>query len=239
MTDSSRAASSRIDFCSARGRSARMVALISFAGSTARRSRRRVAVATHERSRRSSMSFACARTLRSIASNARRAVGLAGLLRAKGVGPGEDRVQRRPQLVRDQGQELVLGPVGRLGGLPRLVELARSLRLQGASAQHGEVGGQLRRDHRERAHVLLLVARRRRRARRGRRSPRRARPGERRGASPASRALRRPAACSSTSWPRSAAVVAVSAARSAGGVSGAVTRRGSRPGSASSTAHCS
>ena len=39
----------------------------------------------------------------------------------------------------------------------RLVELERPLRLQGARAHHGEVGGQLRRHHRERAHMALLV----------------------------------------------------------------------------------
>ena len=221
VTDSSRTASSRIDFCSARGRSARMAAWISFAGSTARRSRRRVA----RGDAREVEEVVDELGLRAHAALDRlersRTVGLAGLRRAKGVGPGEDRVERRPELVRDQGEELVLGPVGRLGGLPRLLELARSLRLQSGRAQHGKVGGQLRRDHREPAHVLR--PRRRLSAPRTKRTPTTSSSPTRGTARciPAARASSEACPCSSTSRPSSAVIVAMSPSRSAGGVPGA------------------
>ncbi len=41
------------------------------------------------------------------------------LARLQEVGPAHDRVERRAQLVRERGQELVLGPVGRLRVAPR------------------------------------------------------------------------------------------------------------------------
>src|SRR5216683_1694962 len=51
---------------------------------------------------------------------------LAYALRAQNVHPGERRGERGLQLVRDQGEELVLRPVRRLRGPPGLLELADS-----------------------------------------------------------------------------------------------------------------
>ena len=61
------------------------------------------------------MSCACARALRSMVSSARAAGSLVEPPAAQHVRPAEDGGQRRAQLVRDGGEELVLEAVGALG----------------------------------------------------------------------------------------------------------------------------
>ena len=74
---------------------------------------RSLPVTMRETSSRSSISRACARALRSMLSRPRACVaGSIGAGRAQHAGPAEHGVQRRPQLVRQRGQELVLQPVG-------------------------------------------------------------------------------------------------------------------------------
>src|SRR5216683_1365815 len=83
--------------------------------------------------------------------------GRAYALRAQDVHPGERRGERGLQLVRDQGEELVLRPVRRLRGPPGLLELADSLGVLGAGAQHHDEGAELRSHHREHAQVPHFV----------------------------------------------------------------------------------
>ena len=62
------------------------------------------------------MSCACTRALRSIASTPAPASGsLLSMRRLSELRPPDDRVERRPQLVRQRGQEFVLQAVGALG----------------------------------------------------------------------------------------------------------------------------
>ena len=60
------------------------------------------------------MSLACVRALRSMTSSASARRVLADLARRSMRDPAEHRVERRAQLVRERGQELVLGAVGLL-----------------------------------------------------------------------------------------------------------------------------
>ena len=88
---------------------------------TARNSSRSFPVMIREMSSRSSMSWACSRVLRSMISIARRAGRLVQVTARQQARPAEDRVERRAQLVRQRGQELVLRAVGGLGLQPRLL----------------------------------------------------------------------------------------------------------------------
>ena len=80
-----------------------------------------------ETSSRSSMSWASVFVLRSIIPTARAVVGRVELLGAQQLRPDEDRAQRRAQLVRDHGDELVLGAVRRLRIEARLLLAAGGL----------------------------------------------------------------------------------------------------------------
>ena len=78
----------------------------------ARRRARSLPVMMRDTSSRSSMSWACSAALRSIVSSAAaRRVGVEAA-RAQQLRPAEDGVERRAQLVRQRGQELVLDAVG-------------------------------------------------------------------------------------------------------------------------------
>src|SRR6266851_4771404 len=145
LTDWSRAASSRINLCSARGRSASIEALIKRTGSTARRSRRSSAVAMHERSSRSSMSFASARTLRSIASIAR--------ARSSSRMPFERRTCTQVS-VEASGVFSSCETRARNSSFARFAD---SLGVLGAGAQHHDEGAELRSHHREHAQVPHFV----------------------------------------------------------------------------------
>ena len=87
--------------------------------STGSRSSRSLPVTMRETSSRSSMSCACARGVALDDSRARAAPSLASSCRVpQHARPAEDGVERRAQLVRQGGEELVLGAVG-VCSLPR------------------------------------------------------------------------------------------------------------------------
>ena len=115
--------SSAIPLASAAGRTVSRAASMMRRRSTGLKSSRSLPVMMRETSSRSSMSCACARALRSMVSRARAAAAGVELARAQQLRPAEDGVERRAQLVREGGQELVLDAVGLLG-LParRLLE---------------------------------------------------------------------------------------------------------------------
>ena len=74
------------------------------------------------------MSCACSRVLRSMISIARRAVVGIELAAGEQLRPAEDRVERRPQLVRERREELVLRAVRRLRLEPGLLLALEQLR---------------------------------------------------------------------------------------------------------------
>ncbi len=109
----------RIALASAAGRTLSRAASRTRGRSTASSSSRSLPVMMRETSRRSEMSCAWERALRSIASSARRVVCSSTLPGAQHLGPAEHGVERRAQLVGEGGEELVLDAVGLLGLLAR------------------------------------------------------------------------------------------------------------------------
>ena len=99
----------------AAGRIASSAAATIAARSTGAMSRRILPEMMRDTSRRSSISFTCRRVLRSIASSACAVRAVVEPPDAQQRDPGEDRAERRAQLVRERGQELVLGAVRGLG----------------------------------------------------------------------------------------------------------------------------
>ena len=182
------------------------------------------------------MSFACARTLRSIASNARvrsaslvsfeRRASAQARIELSGVLSSCETSARNSSLAR-----LAVSAACRASSSWRARSASRA-----AGAQHGKVGGQLRRDHRQPAHVPFFVGAVG--AVHEKDADHLVEPDQRNGeVRPRRRGWPSEACpCSSTSRPRSA----VDRGRERGLLgrrrSGRVTRRGSRPGSASSTA---
>ena len=130
-----------------------------------------------ETSSRSSMRRIWARALRSMASNAAPAASPCELAPPEHPDPREHGVERRPQLVRDRGEELVLGAV-------RLARLAEDGVLDRDRRHLGEL---------DQAVLVLLRERRRRRAgRRSARCPGRLRPTRRTESARDGRPRRRP-----------------------------------------------
>ncbi len=95
-------------------------------------------------SSRSEISCAWTRALRSMTAAARSTVAGSGREVPSTCGPAEDGVERRAQLVREGGEELVLEPVGGFGLLARLAlaQQQLGLRVLGALAL-GDLAAQL------------------------------------------------------------------------------------------------
>ena len=87
------------------------------------------------------MIWFCALAFRMIVSMARPDLVGSELAALEQVGPPDDRGQRRPQLVRQRGQELVLHPARRLGHRARLLRLAVEVRVVDGNGRVGREAG--------------------------------------------------------------------------------------------------
>ena len=104
---------------------ARQRAAIASAGSNHCRSSSSLPDVIRDTSSRSAISWAWTRALRSMALTPRDHVGVVARRRAaEQLRPADDRVERRPQLVRQRRQEVVLEPVGALRPRPARARLA-------------------------------------------------------------------------------------------------------------------
>ena len=81
-----------------------------------------------DRSRMSEMTWACAAAFRSMASRPPAGGGLVEPASAQEIGPAHDRGQRRAQLVRQRGEELVLDPARRLRLRARALRVGQEAR---------------------------------------------------------------------------------------------------------------
>ena len=151
----SRIVSRRTRLAWAAGRSVSRAASITTGSSTDRTSRRSLPATMRETSRMSAISWVWTWALRWMVSTALRRISGEGVPLAQDVGPSHDRVERRPQLVRQDGQELVLAAVrlhrrpvehgvvdgdggaqGEVLGHPKVARVVAPLRVRHHQGQH-------------------------------------------------------------------------------------------------------